>query len=66
MTGPILHGAIVKRDISSFVTSLPGTHWVQEFLITLGWSAYKFTDISVKPVYFFLNIGYWQKFVKIG
>ena len=34
--GPILHPAIVKRHDPLFVTSLPGTHWVYDFLITQG------------------------------
>ena len=36
MMGPILHKAIVWRGNPSFITSLPGTHRVQEFLLTQG------------------------------
>ena len=34
--GPILHPAIVLSDNLLFVTSHPGTHRVQDFLITQG------------------------------
>ncbi len=36
MMGPILRKAIVWRGNPSFITSLPGTHRVQEFLLTQG------------------------------
>ncbi len=34
--GPILYPAIVRRDNPSVVISHPGTHLVQEFLLTQG------------------------------